>query len=153
MRKGNATCPLCRVSICFKGILKQRNLWNDEAREETYLDVMKELFEDYSNEYSHIFLICMSVIQERYNYTVKKYPDVTTDELNLILHFSWIPIEDLMSDEDLHVIEPQKHEKYLFVNGTEYSVRSSRSRIPYMKRELTHALNEWLGQVVLYLNV
>lgn len=125
-RKGSSTCPMCRVTMCFKGMLKQRRLWELESIQEIYVDFMSDLIDCFEEEFSQEFMVCLSVIQERFNYTLKKYPKVTKDEMDVILHFSWIPIEHLMNEKQL-IYEPKPFNKYMFIGGDEYSVKVSKS--------------------------
>lgn len=45
------TCPMCRSSICFRGILKKKRVWYQDRLEGVYTNLMTqvcdELFEDY----------------------------------------------------------------------------------------------------------
>ncbi len=126
IHKGNTTCPMCRASICFKGITKQKKIMKMESLHEIYIDAVSNLFEDYLDEYSDIFMIFLLVIQERFNYTLKKFPDITIEQMNDVLLYTWISISDLVEDTTYIVYEPQIYRKFLFVGRNEYAVRESK---------------------------
>jgi len=126
IHKGNTTCPMCRASICFKGITKQKKIMKMESLHEIYIDAVSNLFEDYLDEYSDIFMIFLLVIQERFNYTLKKFPDITIEQMNDVLLYTWISISDLVEDTTYIVYEPQTYRKFLFVGRNEYAVRESK---------------------------
>jgi hypothetical protein len=126
IRKGNMTCPMCRSSICFRGIIKKKMMLKIESFYELYTDIMTEMFEGYSDEYQDVFMICLSVIQERFNYTLKKYLNITTDQMNDILRYTWISISTLVGDDRYIIYEPPPYRKFLFVGKTSYAVQSFR---------------------------
>jgi hypothetical protein len=97
-----------------------------ESLHEIYIDVVSNLFEDYLDEYSDIFMIFLLVIQERFNYTLKRFPDITTEQMNDVLRYTWISIGDLVDDNTFVIYEPQVYRKLLFVGRNEYAVRESK---------------------------
>jgi len=97
-----------------------------ESLHEIYIDAVSNLFEDYLDEYSDIFMIFLLVIQERFNYTLKKFPDITIEQMNDVLLYTWISISDLVEDTTYIVYEPQTYRKFLFVGRNEYAVRESK---------------------------
>ncbi len=126
IHKGNTTCPMCRASICFKGIIKQKKIMKIESLYEIYIDAISDLFEDYFDEYKHIFMFFLLVVQERFKYTMKKFPNITTEQMNVVLRYTWISIGDLVEDTTYIIYEPQTYRKFLFVGRNEYAVRESK---------------------------
>lgn len=126
IHKGNTTCPMCRASICFKGIIKQKKIMKIESLYEIYIDAISDLFEDYFDEYKHIFMFFLLVVQERFNYTLKRFPNITTEQMNVVLRYTWISIGDLVEDTTYIIYEPQTYRKFLFVGRNEYAVRESK---------------------------
>ncbi len=49
-QKGSHTCPMCRASICFRGLLGARRVWEREKRacehEDILASVVEELFDE-----------------------------------------------------------------------------------------------------------
>ena len=43
MKGGNAQCPMCRNSICFRGITKLKNQWEEERRDQRFANVYREV--------------------------------------------------------------------------------------------------------------
>ena len=125
--KGKSSCPMCRASMCFKGITKLKKEWYREKREETYVNLVAQMFDELMEEYDDIILQCLEVVQNRYNYAMQKYPNVSCDALDLVLRLTWMNIEWLMNDSSEKVYEPKTFEKYLLVSKHGYVNR----RHPY----------------------
>jgi len=125
--KGKSSCPMCRASMCFKGITKLKKEWYREKREETYVNLVTQMFDELMEEYDDIVLQCLEVVQNRYNYVMEKYPNVSCDALDLVLRLTWMDIEWLMNDSNKKVYEPKTYEKYLLVSKHGYVNR----RHPY----------------------
>ena len=126
IQKGNTTCPMCRASICFKGITKQKKIMKMESLYEIYIDAISDLFEDYFDEYKNVFMFFLLVVQERFKYTMKKFPNITTEQMDVVLRYTWISIGDLVEDSTYIIYEPQTYRKFLFVGRNEYAVRESK---------------------------
>ncbi len=126
IQKGNTTCPMCRASICFKGITKQKKIMKMESLYDIYIDAISDLFEDYFDEYKHVFMFFLLVVQERFKYTMKKFPNITTEQMDVVLRYTWISIGDLVEDSTYIIYEPQTYRKFLFVGRNEYAVRESK---------------------------
>ncbi len=126
IQKGNTTCPMCRAPICFKGIIKQRKILKIESLHELYVDIVSEMFEEYFDEYKDVFMIFLLVVQERFNYTLKKFQNITMEQMDLVLRYTWISICDLVEDTTYIIYEPQTYRKFLFVGRTEYAVQESK---------------------------
>jgi hypothetical protein len=71
-------------------------------------------------------MIFLLVIQERFNYTLKKFPNITMEQMNVVLRYTWISIDDLVDDTTFVIYEPQTYRKFLFVGRNEYAVRESK---------------------------
>tara|TARA_B100000768_G_scaffold42063_1_gene40897 strand:- start:83 stop:385 length:303 start_codon:yes stop_codon:yes gene_type:complete len=97
-----------------------------ESLYEIYIDAISDLFEDYFDEYKHIFMFFLLVVQERFKYTMKKFPNITTEQMNVVLRYTWISIGDLVEDTTYIIYEPQTYRKFLFVGRNEYAVRESK---------------------------
>ena len=82
------------------------------------------LFDECMGEYGDIVLQCLEVVQNRYEYTVLKYPNISCVELDAILRMLCIDIDYLMNSPIKNIYEPPTYIRYLFINGTEYSVKN-----------------------------
>jgi hypothetical protein len=131
--KGTSTCPMCRGSMCFKGLLKLKKQWHREKCEEVYKEIMLDVESNLQDDYIDVLLQFMEVVQNRYEYTMVKYPNITCGELNVVLRVAWIDVDSLMNNEKLFLYEPQPHLLYLFINGTEYGVKNLSHTQPLMK--------------------
>lgn len=123
-KKGKATCPMCRGSMCFKGILKMKKRWHREKQEETYKDLVTLIFDELMDDYGDIVIQCLEVVQNRYEYMMLKYPNIPCEELDIILRMTWIDIDFMMNNRYDNIYEPHNYIRYLFVNGTEYGVKN-----------------------------
>src|SRR6056300_428807 len=135
--RGCATCPMCRQSLCFKNIIHKKKQWNVERCHQLYTEFIDELIFDCTEEYFPVLLQCMSIIQDRYTFTMKSYPEVTSDAMEFILRYSWIPLEP----EDVYNHDIPTFMHYLFVNRTEYHNLSSSQYIKFQdEMDLFHKL-------------
>jgi hypothetical protein len=135
--RGCATCPMCRQSLCFRNIVHKKRLWNAERCHQLYTEFIDELIFDCTEEYFPFLLQCMSIIQDRYTFTMKSYPDVTSDAMEFILRYSWIPLEP----EDVYNHDIPTFMHYLFVNRTEYHNLSSSQYVKFqVEMDLFHKL-------------
>jgi hypothetical protein len=138
-----ATCPMCRQSLCFRNIIHRKRQWNVERCHQLYMEFIDELIFDCTEEYFPFLLQCMSIIQDRYTFTMKSYPDVTSDAMEFILRYSWIPLEP----EDVYNHDIPTFMHYLFVNRTEYHNLSSSQYIKFkVEMDLFHKLIELVDQ-------
>ena len=113
--KGKSTCPMCRASMCFKGITKMKKLWYQEKQEETYKNLVTLIFEELMGEYDDIVLDCVGVVQDRFRYTMLRDPGISCEALDIILRMTWIDVDDFLSVPDENVYEPRTFERYLMV--------------------------------------
>jgi hypothetical protein len=114
--KGKSSCPMCRASMCFKGITKLKKQWQREKQEETYKNLVVQIFDELMEEYDDIILQCIEVVQNRYEYVTLKYPDISCDKLDIILRMTWIDVDYLMDSPIENIYEPMTFEKYLMIS-------------------------------------
>lgn len=108
--------------MCFRGILKKREKWNQEMREQVYIDLMTSVFEELFEEYSDVLIKCLETIQLRYEYTISKYPKIPCDVLDFVIRLSWVKIEDLLNNTKQVVHEPPTYKKYIMISNCTYGV-------------------------------
>lgn len=125
-KKGQPTCPMCRASMCFRGILKKKQKWYEEKREEVYTDLMTQVFDELFEEYSDILINCLETVQKRYEYTVSKYPNIPCDVLDWIIRLTWIDVDYLLNVPSMMIHEPATFNKYIMVSNCRYGVINSR---------------------------
>ena len=114
--KGKSTCPMCRASMCFKGITKLKKRWYREKQEETYKSLVIQMFDELMEEYGDIILKCLEVVQNRYEYTILKHPDISCELLDLIIRMTWVDIDYIMKSPIENIYEPKTFTKYLLVS-------------------------------------
>jgi hypothetical protein len=118
--KGKSSCPMCRASMCFKGITKLKKEWYREKQEETYKNLLIQMFDELIEEYDDILLKCIEVVQNRYEYAILKHPDISCELLDVVLRMTWVDIDYMLNDPDDNVIEPMTFTKYLLVSKYEH---------------------------------
>lgn len=111
--KGKSTCPMCRGSMCFKGITKLKKRWYREKQEQVYIDLTERIFDELGED---ILLQCVEIVQNRFEYTMCKYPDISCEVLNLVLGITWMDVDYLLSVRQEPVYEPMTYEKYLMIS-------------------------------------
>lgn len=123
-QKGQSTCPMCRASMCFKGITKKKKQWYQEKRQETYENLVNHMFNELMEDYSDIVLQCLAAIQYRYRYSIYKYPTISCDRLDLVMRMVWVDIDYMMNThQDIIFYEPWTYQKYILVSKTEYGIK------------------------------
>lgn len=122
--KGKSTCPMCRASMCFKGFIKMKKKWYQEKLEDTYKSLVNIIFEELMEEYSDVVLQFLEVVQNRYEYTLSNYPNISCEELDIVLRMTWVDVDFLMNNKHENVYEPKTYTRYLFINGTEYNIKN-----------------------------
>jgi hypothetical protein len=120
--KGKASCPMCRGSMCFKGFTRMRRHWYQDKREQVYLDLIEELFEQYNEEYKDVVMTFFNVIQNRYEYIKLNYPNVACEVLEPLLRVTWIDVDYLMNNSNEIFYEPFTFEKYLMISKYENKI-------------------------------
>lgn len=119
---GQPTCPMCRKSICFKGILKTRRKWYQEKREQVYTDLMTQVFDELFEDYSDILIDCLETVQNRYEYTISKYPNISCDALDFVIRLCWVDVDYILNNYRVKMYEPATYKKYIMVSNCTYGV-------------------------------
>ena len=114
--KGKTSCPMCRTSICFRGMMTLKKQWYREKQEQTYKNLVTLIFDELMEEYSDIVLQCLEVVQNRYKHMMLKHPNISCEDLDIILRMVWINIDHLMNNPIENIYEPRTFEKYLMVS-------------------------------------
>ena len=127
--KGNSTCPMCRKSMCFDGMIRLKKKWNKENCEDVFQGILEEVFRDCDETYKDVLLSCISLVQERFNYVSKRFPDLEPDDIDFILRYSWIPIEALLDHHFIEYYDIFTFENLLFVNRTKYGNLSRHRKV------------------------
>ena len=123
--KGNSSCPMCRKSLCFNGMIRLKKKWNRENCEDVFQGILEEVCDE---NYTHILLNCISMVQERFNYVSKRFPDLEPLDIDFILRYAWIPIEALLYHHFVEYFDIFTFERLLFVNRTKYGNLSRRRK-------------------------
>ena len=105
--------------MCFKGFTRMRRHWYQDKREQVYLDIIEELFEQYNEEYKDVIMTFFNVIQNRYEYIKLNYPNVACEVLEPLLRVTWIDVDYLMNNSNEIFYEPFTFEKYLMISKYE----------------------------------
>jgi hypothetical protein len=106
--------------MCFKGYMGLRKKWESDMRNEIYEDVMEEVMEQVECD---ILDACLMVIQERYVYTINKWPGIGRDLLNVVMRLVCVDVDVLMGVNRIRMWEPRTFEKFLFTpkRGPQYN--------------------------------
>ena len=131
--KGNSTCPMCRESLCFRGITKLKSQWYREQQEEVYINLIEKIFVELGEDYGDVLIDCLEVVQNRFEYIMTKYPKISPYVLSLILGFTWMDIDYLLNVRQERIYEPRTYEKYLMVSKYE---KKCQQIIQWMRRLL-----------------
>lgn len=123
--KGNSSCPMCRKSLCFNGMIRLKKKWNRENCEDVFQGILEEVCDE---NYIHVLLNCISMVQERFNYVSKRFPDLEPLDIDFILRYAWIPIEALLDHHFVEYFDIFTFERLLFVNRTKYGNLSRRRK-------------------------
>ena len=51
MKGTNVSCPMCRNNICFRGMFKKREKWENERREQQFADIYREVIMNTLNDF------------------------------------------------------------------------------------------------------
>jgi hypothetical protein len=91
--------------------------WNRENCEDVFQGILEEVCDE---NYIHVLLNCISMVQERFNYVSKRFPDLEPLDIDFILRYAWIPIEALLDHHFVEYFDIFTFERLLFVNRTKY---------------------------------
>jgi len=119
-QKGHSTCPMCRGSMCFRGIIDLKKKWHQDRYEGVYTDLVSRIFDELVGEYSDILLQCLEVVQNRFEYVMCKYPKVSHNTLAWILPLTWMNIDYLLNEYPKKIYEPLMFRKFLMVSRYKY---------------------------------
>jgi hypothetical protein len=61
----------------------------------------------------------LEVVQNRYEYTITKYPNISCDMLDIIMRVTWVDIDYLMNNTIKVIYEPKTYEEFLMVSKYE----------------------------------
>lgn len=125
--KGKSTCPMCRSSMCFRGITKLKKDWNREKQEQVYSDLMAQILDELMDDYEDIVLQCLEVVQNRFDYIMCRYPKISCETLRWVLGVTWMDVDYLMNTPTKKVYEPPTFSKYLMVSKNEYGVKMKKN--------------------------
>jgi len=115
-QKGQSTCPMCRASMCFKGIVKMKKKWHREKQEETYKNLVNHIFDELMEDYDDIVLNILDLVQKRYLYTLLSCPCISCDDLDLVMRMTWVNVDYMLNTSGEIFYEPRTFEKYLMVS-------------------------------------
>jgi hypothetical protein len=106
--------------MCFKGYMKLRKKWESDMRDEIYENVMEEVMEQVECD---VLDVCLMIIQQRYVYTIKKWPEIKRDLLNVVMRLVCVDVDVLMGVDRRLFWEPRTFEKFLFTSkrGPQYN--------------------------------
>ena len=71
------------------------------------------------------------MVQERFNYVSKRFPDLEPLDIDFILRYAWIPIETLLDHHFVEYFDIFTFERFLFVNRTKYGNLSRYRKVEY----------------------
>jgi len=125
--KGKSTCPMCRSSMCFRGITKLKKAWYREKQEQVYSDLMTQIIDELMDDYDDIVLQCLEVVQNRFDYIMCRYPKISCETLRWVLGVTWMDVDYLMNTPTKKVYEPPTFSKYLMVSKNEYGVKMKKN--------------------------
>jgi hypothetical protein len=112
--------------MCFRGILKKKQKWYQERREQVYTDLMTQVFDELFDDYSDILIDCLETVQNRYEYAVSKYPNISCDALDFVIRMSWVDVDYILNSSGIKLYEPATYKKYIMVSNCTYGVINSR---------------------------
>lgn len=125
---GSESCPMCRRSMCFKGITQMKRIWDKQRKCTILADLVDEIFEDLcETDDMRFFMQCLCIIHERFNYIISKYPDIDSDTFEWALRVTWFNVDYLMNAPKKCTYEYPTFTKYLLVSNTSYGVKNSRT--------------------------
>ena len=91
--------------------------WEQEKKKQVYLDLMTQIFDEFTEEYMDIIHMCLSVVQNRFEYIICKYPKISCEELDSVLRMTWLDVDYLMNEPSVKMQpEPRTFEKYLMIS-------------------------------------
>ena len=120
-QKGTSTCPMCRNSMCFRGITDVKKVWEQEKREKILEDVIEELLYDIDEYEEHEYGVCiMNIIYTKYNNLINAFPYIDDKTLDFIIRNPWIEVDKI---KKCVFYEVPTYMRYLMVPKTSYGVK------------------------------
>ena len=62
------------------------------------MDLVTQAMNELEKEYLDVLVPCLEVIQNRFNYIMCKYPDISCEELSFVLRVTWVDVDVLMNE-------------------------------------------------------
>ena len=125
---GSNSCPMCRRSMCFRGITKMKRDWDRRRKISMFTNLINEVFDDLCETDDMCFFVqCLQILQERFNYMFSKYTDLDMETFEWVLRMSWFSVDFLMNETNHRFYEHPTFTKYLLVSDTVYGVKNKRS--------------------------
>lgn len=119
-QKGTHTCPMCRRSMCFRGVMRAKKVWDRENREHVLAEVIEELlFEIDEAEYHEYGVDMIGDVYDRFNKVLEEFPTIDNELLDVILRMPWI---DFNIKNEHGFYEFPTYTRYLMVPKTSYGV-------------------------------
>ena len=125
-QKGSHTCPMCRASICFRGLLGARRVWECEKRayehEDILASVVEELFDELEVCEGYEYVVGMlSLVHDRYRRVIEEYPTIDGATLEYVLLSLSVDIGGRQVECEWD--EFASYTRYLMVPNTSYGVK------------------------------
>ena len=120
-QKGSSTCPMCRSSMCFRGVVGAKRAWDLEKRESLLEAVVEELFNDIEDYGDYEYGVdVLEIIYDRFNSITDTFPYIDEETLDFVLRNPWINIQE---KRVLEYHDIPTYMKYLMVSKTAYGVK------------------------------
>ena len=125
--RGSDTCPVCRRTMCFRGLHALKRQWYEKRKEAVFTDLIGEIFEDLEDtDDMDFFIQCLGIIQDRYNLLMKKYPELDPESLEWVLRITWLNVDFLLNRPSKRDRCVPIEESLMFVSKTDYGIKNKR---------------------------
>lgn len=126
-QNGSGNCPMCRASMCFKGMLEMRKRWEEDMRFQTLDHVVNAEIENMmenDNMDPELLLFGMEILQRRRDAIKKLDVDGELDQeaIEYLLRFCIFSVNYLMGVRPM-VYELPTYVRYLMVPQTSHGVK------------------------------
>jgi hypothetical protein len=123
-QKGSQTCPMCRTTMCFRGVSGLKREWEREKREGILESVVENLLGDMEGGDDYEYgMDMLALVYDRYNKMVDEYPWIDVETLEYVLLTPWIDIDGPRIREYHDV---PTYMRYLMVSKTSWGVKRCR---------------------------
>jgi hypothetical protein len=119
-QKGSSTCPICRASMCFRGITAAKKVWDREKFDKVLESVLNEVMNNPEDMEYGVDVI--EFFHNRFNTFLDAYPDIDLEMMDYVLRTPWVEL-DLVSV--MIFDEIPTYMRYLMVPKTSYGVKSA----------------------------